>query len=51
MSRHNDLLTLYRTNTGTTIHIPKETENPLKLTAYFRDRTDLSTVPDVRRWR
>jgi hypothetical protein len=45
------LLNLYKTNTGKTTHTPIELADPAKLTAYFRDRTDMSSVPDVRRWR
>jgi hypothetical protein len=45
------LLNLYKTNTGKTTHIPVDIANPNKLTAYFQDRTDMSSVPDIRRWR
>lgn len=51
MTKHKQLAALFQARTGKTIYIPKETDNPAKLTAYFRDRTDLSTLPDVRRWR
>lgn len=45
------LLTLYTANTGRTTHTPKNQDDPIKLTAYWRDRADLSSVPDIRRWR
>lgn len=51
MTTHKDLKTLFIRNTGSTLYIPKNQDDPKKLTAYFRDRTDQSTVSDIRRWR
>jgi len=45
------LLTLFTTRTGRTTHTPKSQDDPSKLTAYWRDRADLSSVADIRRWR
>lgn len=45
------LLTLFTTHTGRTTHIQKNQDDPSKLTVYWRDRADLSSVPDIRRWR
>lgn len=45
------LLSLYQSRTGRTTHIPGEMDNPLKLSQYFRARTDLNNGADTSRWK
>ena len=50
-SRRLTLLQLYQDRTGTTTHRERPDPDIRSLSQYWRDRTDLSSVPDIRRWR
>jgi hypothetical protein len=51
MTTHNSLLALYLQRTGRTTHTMHQDTDTRQLSQYWRDRVDLSTVPDHRRWR
>jgi len=50
-SRRITLLQLYQDRTGTTTHRERADPDIWAMSQYWRDRTDLSSVPDIRRWR
>jgi hypothetical protein len=51
MSKHKSLLNLFIHNTGRTTHKERADPDIRAMSQYWRDRADLSSVPDIRRWR